>query len=188
VWGWIEMSFLFGFVTGPRVAPCPADAEGWRRFSLAVQTVIHHELAILAGAVLLVILTWGQPNQTGTLAFLVLMLMRLSAKLNIFFGVPNLTDAFMPAHLAHLKTYFRKRPFNALAPISLLGGTVLAAWFFGQATAAEAGSGAAVGGMLLFALTALAVVEHLFMMLPVRDDLLWRWAMPRPRTMPQDEN
>jgi putative photosynthetic complex assembly protein 2 len=187
-WGWIEMSFLFGFVTGPRTLPCPASAEGWQRFNLATQTVLHHEIAIVVGAALLVAVTWGAPNQTGTLTFLVLMLMRLSAKLNIFLGVPNLTDAFMPAHLAHLKTYFRKRPFNALAPLSLGGGAVLAVMFWNQAVSAEPGSGAAVGGMLLFALTALAVVEHLFMLLPVRDDLLWRWAMPRPRTMPQDDN
>jgi putative photosynthetic complex assembly protein 2 len=186
VWAWIEMSFLFGFITGPRVAACPDDARGWRRFSLAAQTLIHHELAIVAGAALVVLLTWDAPNQTATLTYLILMLMRLSAKLNIFLGVPNLTDEFMPAHLAHLKSYFRKRPFNALAPVSLLGGALLAAWFLSQAWSAPAGSGAAVQATLLFTLTALAVAEHLFMLLPVRDALLWRWAVPR--TVPRDED
>jgi hypothetical protein len=30
----------------------------------------------------------------------------------------------------------------------------------------------------MFALTALALIEHLFMVLPLPDTALWRWAMP----------
>jgi putative photosynthetic complex assembly protein 2 len=37
---------------------------------------------------------------------------------------------------------------------------------------------AAVGFALMFALTALAIVEHAFMILPLPDTALWRWAMP----------
>jgi putative photosynthetic complex assembly protein 2 len=188
VWGWIEMSFLFGYVTGPRVDSCPDDAEGWRRFSLASQTLLYHELTIVAGAVLVAGLSWGAPNQTGTLAFLILMLMRISAKLNIFLGVPNLTDEFLPSHLAYLKSYFRKRPFNRLFPISVALGSLLAAWLFQRAWHANPGSGESIGAVLLFALTALAILEHFFMMMPLRDALLWRWAMPRARTVPPDES
>ena len=39
--------------------------------------------------------------------------------------------------------------------------------------------GAAAGGfMLLFALTALAILEHIFMVVPLPDAVLWRWALP----------
>ena len=30
LWGWHELSFLMGFVTGPNRNPCPPDARGWR--------------------------------------------------------------------------------------------------------------------------------------------------------------
>ena len=40
----------------------------------------------------MVALTWGGANQVGTWTFLVLWVMRLSAKLNVFLGVPNLTE------------------------------------------------------------------------------------------------
>jgi putative photosynthetic complex assembly protein 2 len=187
VWGWIEMSFLMGFVTGPRTAPCPQDAKGWARFRLAMEALIYHELAIVAGAAAIIALTWGAPNQTGTLAFLILMVMRISAKLNIFLGVPNLTDEFMPAHLAYLKTYFRKRPFNALFPVSVIASSLAAGLLVLRAMAAEPGGAEAVGSVLLFTLVALAVLEHFFMVMPVRDAALWRWAMPAAGPKPTDQ-
>jgi putative photosynthetic complex assembly protein 2 len=176
IWGWIEMSFLMGFITGPRTAPCPQSATGWIRFRLALQTLLYHELTIAGAAVLLVALSWGAPNQTGTLAFLILMVMRISAKLNIFLGVPNLTDEFLPQRLDYLKSYFRKRQSNAFFPVSVAA----AAWTsMVLAQKALAADGAAAGGYaLLFTLTALAILEHVFMVLPLPDAALWRWAMP----------
>ena len=126
IWGWIEMSFLMGFVTGPRTAPCPDGAVGWYRFRLAIQTLLYHELTIAGAAVALVALTWGAPNRTGTLAFLILMAMRISAKLNIFLGVPNLTDEFLPARLGYLKSYFRRCETNLLFPVCITASTLVA--------------------------------------------------------------
>lgn len=177
IWGWIELSFLLGFVTGPRKQPCPSDAQGWQRFSLATQALLYHEIAILAGAALTVALTWAAPNQTATMAYLVLMAMRLSAKFNIFFGVPHLTDEFMPAHLSYLKTYFRTRSFNPVFPGSILFSIFIAYLFSRQAMRAEAGSAEETGAILLLALTLLALLEHIFMFLPMRDAVLWRWAV-----------
>jgi putative photosynthetic complex assembly protein 2 len=34
------------------------------------------------------------------------------------------------------------------------------------------------GFSLTFALTALAMIEHAFMVLPLPDAVLWRWALP----------
>lgn len=180
IWGWIEMTFLMGFVTGPRTAPCPEDAKGWRRFRLAIQTLLYHELTILGAAAALVGLTWGAPNQTGTLAFLILMTMRISAKLNIFLGVPNLTDEFLPARLGYLKSYFRKCDTNLLFPVCITASTLVAIVLAHKALLAE---GAAAGGFaLLFALTALAILEHIFMVVPLPDAMLWRWALPAKDT------
>ena len=92
VWGYHEMSFLMGKLTGPRRTPCPPEARGWTRFVLSAQTVIYHELALAVTLGLLTALTWGQANVTGVLAFAVLFAMRLSTKLNIFLGVPNFSQ------------------------------------------------------------------------------------------------
>jgi putative photosynthetic complex assembly protein 2 len=125
IWGWHEMSFLMGFVAGPNHAECPPDATGWRRFKLATAAVIHHELAIAATAIALFALTWGQPNQAAPLTFLVLFVLRLSAKFNLYLGVPNLSDEVFPAHLAYLKSYFRKARLNPLFPFSIILGCAI---------------------------------------------------------------
>jgi putative photosynthetic complex assembly protein 2 len=176
IWAWIEMSFLTGLVTGPRSEPCPAEARGWTRFRLAIEALLWHELAILALGALVVAVTFRAPNQTGTLAFLILAAMRLSAKLNIFLGVPNLTDEFLPARLAYLKSYFRKSDASILFPVSLLLSCIAAAVLFRRAE--SAGVAEAVGLSLLLALIGLAVLEHIFMIMPLPDAALWRWAVP----------
>ena len=50
VWGWLEFAFLTGVLTGPRREGCPVGCVGWRRFTYAVQALLWHELAIVAGA------------------------------------------------------------------------------------------------------------------------------------------
>ncbi|MEG3177842.1 putative photosynthetic complex assembly protein PuhE [Sphingomonas sp. RB3P16] len=176
IWGWHEMGFLMGFVAGPNRMPCPASATGWTRLKLATATVIHHEVAIALTAVLLVALTWGQPNQSAPLTFLLLFGLRLSAKFNLYLGVPNLSDEVFPAHLAYLKSYFRTRAFNPLLPVSLLGTAALAWWAWTVAEVAPAQSGRAITATLLAGLSALGLVEHLFLVLPLRDAKMWRWA------------
>lgn len=182
IWGWLEMSFLMGLITGPRDAPCPVDAQGWRRFRLALETLLYHELAILGAALSVITLTWGEPNQTGTLAFLILAVMRISAKLNIFLGVPNLTDDLLPERLHYLKSYFRKRSFNLLFPVSILGSSLVAVMLAQRALGADGAD--AIGCALLFTLLALAILEHFFMMMPIQDGVLWMWAAPAPATKP----
>ena len=176
IWGWHEMSFLMGAVAGPSKMPCPPGAAGWARFKAATATVIHHEIAIAATTVALFALTWHQPNQTAPLTFLLLFVLRLSAKFNLFFGVPNLSDEVFPAHLAYLKSYFRKRRMNPLFPVSVVLGCAIAAYAWINAEAAPAGSGASAAATLIAGLAVLGVVEHLCLVLPLRDAKMWRWA------------
>ena len=180
IWGWHEMSFLMGKVAGPNRALCPPGAVGWRRFTAATATVIHHELAIAATACLLFAATWGEPNQTAPLTFLLLFVLRVSAKFNLFLGVPNLSDEVFPEHLAYLKSYFRNRRCNALFPFSLLLGGGIAIWAWLAAEAAPAGSGASASATLIAGLAVLGVVEHLFLVLPLRDAKMFRWAANKP--------
>jgi putative photosynthetic complex assembly protein 2 len=176
IWGWHEMSFLMGVVAGSNRGECPSGITGWHRFRVATTTVIHHELAIAATAILLFAISWGRANKAAPLTFLLLFGLRLSAKFNLFLGVPNLSDEVFPEHLAYLKSYFRTARCNALFPISIVVGSGIATWAWQAAGSAQEGSGAAACGMLLAGLAVLGVVEHLFLVLPLRDAKMWRWA------------
>jgi putative photosynthetic complex assembly protein 2 len=185
IWGWHEMSFLMGFVTGPRRQPCPEGATGWHRFRLATATLIHHEIALALTALALFAITWGQPNQVAPWTFLLLFGMRLSTKFNIFLGVPSFSDDMLPDHLAYLRSYFRTSRGNPLLPFSALGSVCVTALFAALALAQPASSGASVQFQLLFALSLLGVAEHAFLLLPIRDSALWTWMAPK-RLAPTD--
>ena len=181
LWGWHELSFLMGFVTGPNRNPCPPDARGWRRFRLAAATLIHHEVAMFLTVVVIMAATWGQPNQTAALTFMLLFVMRLSAKFNIFAGVPHLSTEMMPDHMRYLASYFRIRPASGFFIVSLAGIGALAALLGKAAISAE--GGLATGYALAFALVVLAFIEHGFLVVPWQDTWLFRWAM-RDRAAP----
>ena len=182
-WGWVELSFLTGWLTGPRKAPLEPGVSGWPRFVAALGAVLWHELAILAGVALVLALTWGGPNQIGSGTFLVLAAMRLSAKLNVFLGVRNLAESFLPDHLSHLRSFFRRRRANALFPFSVAASTAACALLFGEAFAPGADAFRVVGFTLLGTLMALAVLEHWFMVLPVPFEALWQWGLRSRRWM-----
>lgn len=177
IWGWHEASFLMGLVTGPRRGPLPAGVRGFERFGMAVGVIAWHELAILATAVIIAALTWDAPNQTALWTFLLLWVMRVSAKLNVFLGVRNLSEEFLPEHLRYLVSYLRRRPINMLFPVSVTGCTVAAYVLFAAAVDPALAPGAATACALLGAMTALALLEHWFMVLPISPSALWGWAL-----------
>ncbi len=177
VWGWHEASFLFGIVTGPRRGPLPAGVRGFKRFGMAVEVIAWHELAIAATAVIIAALTWGGENQIALWTFLLLWAMRVSAKLNVFLGVRNLSEEFLPEHLRYLVTYLRRRPINLLFPVSVTGCTITAALFVAAALDPATPPGLVAGHMLLGAMTALALLEHWLMVLPISPSALWGWAL-----------
>lgn len=177
VWGWLEMAFLMGFLTGRRSAPDGGGRSGLRHFLRAVAALLDHELSIIAGAALVVALTWEQPNQIGTWTFLALWGMRQSAKLNLFFGVRNLNDELLPPHLHHLKAFLRRRAMNPLLPVSVAGGTIVCFLVMAPALAPDASGFEMVGFSLLGMMLALGVFEHCMLVLPVPVNALWRWSL-----------
>ena len=184
-WGWQEMSFFMGAVTGPRRTGAAPDATLGERFRQGFAASLWHELAILATAGVIVGLTWRAPNQVGTWSFLLLWLMRTSAKLNVVLGVLNLGEEFLPAHLRYLLTFMARRPMNPLMPVSLTLGTV-GAVLLGRAAVVAGTPVHAAGLTFLAAMLALAVVEHWFLILPLPFARLWAWSLkytaegPRP--------
>ena len=177
LWGWHELSFLMGFVTGPNRKPCPPDARGWQRFRLAAGTLIYHEAAMFACVAVIAASTWGKANQTATLTFLLLFVMRLSAKFNIFAGVPHLSTEMMPDHMRYLASYFRIAPPRWFFLASISSIAILAAWLADRALSSQ--GGIATGYALAFALAALAFIEHGFLVVPWQDTAIFRWAMPQ---------
>ena len=178
VWGWLELAFLAGVITGPNTLPCPPGTRGWKHFLMAWGTVAHHELALLATLIGVVVATDGNPDQTGLWTFLILFFARISAKLNVYFGVPYFTHDLMPPHVAHMKTYFADRRMNLLFPVSITALTFAMACWIERAIAQP---DAAAGFVILATLTALALLEHWLMVLPVRESALWKWASKKPK-------
>jgi putative photosynthetic complex assembly protein 2 len=176
-WGWQEISFYMGFVTGSRRAPCPEGCGGWRHFGHAVQTSLYHELAIVVCAAVVVAVSWGAPNQIGTWTFMVLWWMHQSAKLNVFLGVRNLNEEFLPEHLQFLKSFLTKKPMNLLFPASVTLSTIIATLLFRRAFAADATAFGATGFTFLGTMMALAILEHWFLVLPLPAAALWSWGL-----------
>ena len=177
VWGWLEMSFLMGFITGPWRAACPAGCRGWMRFRYALRTILHHEMALVVAALAVYALTRDGGNQVGLWTFVILWAMRQSAKLNVFLGVRNLSEEFLPVHLRYLETFFARKAMNPLWPASVAAATIVAIVLWQRATAADATPFDATGGTFLATLLTLAVVEHLFMVLPLPATALWNWGL-----------
>jgi len=173
VWGWQELAFLTGYVTGPRRHGCPPGCDGTRHFVHAVEAILYHEFAIAACAAAVVLLTWGEPNQVGTWTFLVLWVMRQSAKLNLFLGVRNPGTEFLPPHLRYLASYFRRRPMNLLFPISVAVPAAVLVLIVQTGLAPGATEFDATAAALVGTLVALAILEHLLLVLPLPASLLW---------------
>ncbi len=174
VWGWHELAFLIGRITGPRRQACPAGCGGPRHLRHAVEAILHHELALAATLALLVLLSIGAANRVGAETFALLWIMRISAKLNLFLGVRNPGTELLPGPLAYLGSFFGRRAWNPLLPVSLLAIAALAA---ALAVAALTAPGAflATARGLLAALALLALLEHLFLVLPWSVGRLWGW-------------
>jgi putative photosynthetic complex assembly protein 2 len=177
IWGWQELAFLTGWITGPRRHACRPGCRGARHFVHAVQAILYHELAILLALVAVVAVSWDSPNQTGTWTFLVLWAMRISAKLNLFLGVRNTGEELLPARLAYLRSFFARRPINLLFPVSVTASTIVATLVVIRALDPHETPASSAGLLLAGSLLALAILEHWLMVLPVRVSAMWDWAM-----------
>jgi putative photosynthetic complex assembly protein 2 len=177
LWGSQEFPFLTGFITGPSSRPCPEGCAGWRRVVLALEAIIYHEIALVMSGVAVVAVTWNATNQFGVWTFIILWAMRVSAKLNLFLGVPVLNDEFLPERVSYLASFFRKRPVSPLFPLTVTAATAVTTLLVTRALTDDAGAFASSGYMLMASLMALGVLEHWFMVLPLPIAALWSWGM-----------
>ncbi len=173
-WGWFETSYYTGYVVGLAVRPCPPNCGGWRHFAHGVKANLFHELSIFIGFALVWAATPG-PNQVALWTFAIHWWMHQSAKLNVFFGVRNLNEEYLPEHLRRMTQFFSKRPINWFFPFSVTISTAVAHWLFYRAMQAPDAFTATANG-LSCALMALAILEHWWLILP-QPVGVWAWGL-----------
>jgi putative photosynthetic complex assembly protein 2 len=176
IWAWLELTYFMGFLTGPRNSPCPESVQGWQRFRLALLTSAYHELAVVVVGIAVLTLTWGAPNPVAAATYIVLWTMRWSAKLNLFLGVANVNSEWFPQPLQYLVSYIRRRPMNGFFPVIITLATAMLALLTDAALQAQTPF-AQAALTITAALLALAILEHWFLVLPLRDSVLWQWSM-----------
>jgi putative photosynthetic complex assembly protein 2 len=177
LWGAQEIAFLSGWLTGPRPEPCPSDAIGFIRFSHAVQAILYHELSLLICGALVVALTWNAENQVGLWTYAALYVLRQSAKINLFLGVPVTNAELMPEAVRFLRTYFARKPVSAFFPLSVTLATAVLVIMIQRIVEVAITPSDVVGLTLVSTLFALGVVEHWFMLLPLPAITLWSWGV-----------
>lgn len=180
VWSWHETTFLTGMVTGRRKEDCPPGLTGFARFKAAWKAVCDHEIALAVTGLFLWLTLSGGDNLFGFATFGLLWGMRISSKVLIFLGARHAVSGLMPPAVLHLKTYFNTGRTTPLFPVLL----AIAVGLFGGLAIAAARADqdySVVGHILLATFMALAILEHLILVLPLSDMALWRWALPRTR-------
>ena len=146
-----------------------------RRAWYAFQTINYHELTLLVLGLILFLINLESVNQTGFWTYVILWGMRQSTKVNIYLGVLNFNEAFLPQHLKYLITYFRRRAMNLLMPISILASLLFLIPIWTRA-ASESSLYEMTSSVLLGTLLALGLLEHLFLVLPFPNEWLWKWG------------
>ncbi len=177
VWGAQEIAFLAGWITGPRPEPCPDGAKGWRRLSFALQAILYHELALIASGLAILALTWQNDNQVAIWTFVALWVLRQSAKINLFLGVPVTNDELMPDTVKFLKTFFARRSVSVFFPVSVTLATAVLVVLVQRIVEVAANPFEVASWALISTLFALGVLEHWFMLLPLPAMTLWGWGV-----------
>nr|WP_074221657.1 putative photosynthetic complex assembly protein PuhE [Rhodovulum sp. ES.010] len=177
IWGWVELAFLTGVVAGPNTTHCHDGARGWERFIRAYGTIAYHETLLVLILFVMLVTSYAAPNSVGLWTFIVLFFARISAKLNLFLGVPKINLEFIPQVLAHVPSHFRISRLNWLFPFSVSFMT-FAVYCWAERLYSATTPHEVVGFALLAAITALALLEHWLMVLPLPDERLWRWMLP----------
>ncbi|MDG1932091.1 MAG: putative photosynthetic complex assembly protein PuhE [Luminiphilus sp.] len=183
IWAWLELSYLMGYITGPIKRPAAASMRLPQRFYNALGTTIYHEVLVVGVVGIVCILGAGLPNPTIQNTLAVLWLMRWSTKLNLFLGVRHFNSQWLPDNMRYITSYLKAGKNSWFIFFS----TIFAAYCtyllfsFGQIAAEPA---SALSLFLVGWLAVLAVLEHCFLMMPMGETALWRWAEVNARKSP----
>lgn len=181
LWAWVELAFLSGVLTGPNRVASPAGLPLKTRFTRAFWAVAWHEAALLAVMIALIAAQWAAENQIAAATFALLLGARSLAKINLFLGVPRINVQFIPRPIAHMTSHFRIAPITGFLPLSIgvLGMTTA---LLCQRAVGAVQPEIILTYTILTCLAALALLEHLFMVLPLPDAKLWAWMLPKSKS------
>ncbi|MEM7289854.1 MAG: DUF3623 family protein [Pseudomonadota bacterium] len=177
IWGWVEFTLLSGMITGSHAKPCPENISETERFGLAYRAVAHHEYVLLIMLVLLAVLDTTLGSGMAIKTFALLWILRLGAKLTIFSGAPELSANMIPERISYMRTYFRHDRISIAFWLSLGGCFLLLAAGIYALLAVQYDAAVTTQVTMLTTLVALAILEHIFMVLPIADSKLWGWAI-----------
>jgi putative photosynthetic complex assembly protein 2 len=166
-WGWTEMALYMGYVTGPRKQECAVGCSGVAHFGHAINANLWHEIVVIVFAAAIFL----SGNQTAFWCFAMLWLMHLSARLNVFLGVRNVSAEFVPDHMAVLKSFLRRRNMNVLFPFSCAGLAALITYLVSLPQT--------LAITMATTLAAIGLLEHILLMLPLPTEKIWTWALSK---------
>lgn len=178
VWAFVEASFYTGYVVGPGTSLDPATITGpsWDSFVGAVQESLWHEIMVIALVIAGIAVFRKADNRFGLYVFLILFFFHQSAKLNVFFGVVNTGEHFLPETVSGLIPFMTERSMNLLFPFSVTINTVVAWHLLSRGVSRRQPVWARAGYILVGTMAALAMVEHWFLVVPM-DGTLWDMSL-----------
>ena len=94
--------------------------------------------------------------------------------------LPRVNVEFVPATLAHLTSHFKISALNWFFPFSVTILTFALACWIERLLSVDL-LNQVIGFTLLSSLTAMALLEHWVMVLPIPDAKLWRWMLPQEK-------
>ncbi len=166
-WGWTEMALYMGYITGPRKIRCDDGCRGVEHFGHAVSANLWHELVVILFAILI----YASGNQTAFWCFTLLWLMHLSARLNVFLGVRNVSAEFVPEHMDVLKGFLRRRSMNWLFPFSCAALIALLIYLIRLPQSFSLN--------MAITLVGIGLLEHILLMLPLPIERIWHWSLSK---------
>jgi putative photosynthetic complex assembly protein 2 len=184
IWGWQIAGYFFGLITGPRrqqITTVQHPVSLRDRFWLALSYSVHHELFAIGGAVVIALLTLGQPNPWAFWMYVIMWLMHTSAKLNVFLGVRNFSVEMLPQKMRYLDVVFGKQRHNLLFPFSITFAVSATIFLLYHTIAPDTEPAHSVGAVMIATMIGLGTLEHLLLMLPL-SATLWGWGI---RALPQ---
>lgn len=159
LWTWVAIALYGGFVVGPGGRPVAADASRLTLALEAVRSIAFHEAAALTVVALAVALTWRSPNRFAVRTLTAFWATNQLAKLNVFAGVANPGERFLPDWLRFLEVYFGPAQNTVLLPLSVLVLAAAGTWLLARAVRGRDPYAREGDGMIGW-LVLLAALEH----------------------------
>lgn len=162
LWTWVAVSLYAGWLVGPAPIQPGPETPVLVEAGYAIHALLWHELGSLIVLALAWRLTRGGPNCAALHVLVAFWATTQLAKLNVFVGVANPGERFLPEWLAFVEWYVgpaRNTPLLAVS-IAVLGAAALVA---GRRAARAEDPFARWAGAMVACMLALGALEHAFL-------------------------